>query len=100
MRKTAHTGWDEHLIHRVTGEYLEMPGLCLTCQQAQHLWNLDQQTCQTLLDALIDLRFLARTVDGKYVRSTDGSILNQPRQMAKSIVGAPIASSHHKRAAS
>jgi hypothetical protein len=99
MRKTAHTGWDEHLIHRVTGEYLEMPGLCLTCQQAQHLWNLDHQTCQTLLDALIDLRFLVRTSDGKYVRSTDGSVVNPPRQMAKAI-GAPLVAARRKHVAS
>jgi hypothetical protein len=30
---------DEALLHRVYGEFLEMPGLRLTCQQAQRLWG-------------------------------------------------------------
>jgi hypothetical protein len=33
---------DDALIQRVYGEFLEMPGLRLTCQQAQRLWGLDE----------------------------------------------------------
>ncbi len=79
MRKPANS-WDERLIQRVTGEYLEMPGLRLTTAQAQRLWNLDQLTCQSLLNALIDLKFLVRTSDGRYARPTDGPSTTLARQ--------------------
>ena len=32
------------LVHRVRGEFLEMPGLRLTRAQAQRLWGLDEET--------------------------------------------------------
>jgi hypothetical protein len=28
-------------LRRIRGEYLEMPGLCLTLAQAQRLWGLE-----------------------------------------------------------
>jgi len=62
------------LLQRVCGEFLEMPGLRLTCQQARRLWDLDEPTCQEILDFLIDARFLARPErDGVYSRLTDGA---------------------------
>ncbi len=82
MRKPAKS-WDERLIQRVTGEYLEMPGLRLTTAQAEHLWQLDHLTCQGLLSALTDLKFLERTSDGRYARRTDGPPSVLPRQTAK-----------------
>ena len=61
------------LLQRVCGEFLEMPGLRLTCQQARRLWDLDESTCQAILDFLVDTRFLARPErDGAYSRLTDG----------------------------
>ena len=30
------------MLRRIQGEFREMPGLRLTCRQAQRLWNLDQ----------------------------------------------------------
>lgn len=42
-------------------EYLEMPGLSLTCAQAQRLWGLDEATCCELLEALVAARFLRET---------------------------------------
>src|SRR5262245_7291557 len=35
----------ESLLRRIEGEYLEMPGLQLTREQAQRLWVLDCDTC-------------------------------------------------------
>ena len=32
---------NERLIRRVRAEFLEMPGLCLTIDQAQRLWSLE-----------------------------------------------------------
>ena len=53
-------------LRRVKGEYLEMPGLRLTPAQAQRLWGLDRVSCQALLGALVDARFLCLTRDGAF----------------------------------
>jgi hypothetical protein len=53
---------------RVRGEYLEMPGLRLTSEQARRLWRLDEPACDAVLGALVDSGFLARTRDGAYVK--------------------------------
>lgn len=57
----------------IRSEYLEMPGLHLTGRQAQRLWNLDPVTCEALLMALVDTRFLRRTPAGVYARADYGS---------------------------
>lgn len=56
-------------MRRARGEFIEMPGLRLTEQQAQRLWNLDPPVCSALLNALIDAKFLARTRDGAFMRA-------------------------------
>jgi hypothetical protein len=63
---------DDLMVQRVCGEFLEMPGLRLTCAQAQRLWNLDQQTCRELLELLVETKFLCRPDHGTYSRTTDG----------------------------
>jgi hypothetical protein len=63
----------EQLLHRICGEYVEMPGLRLTLKQAQRLWGLDEETCARLLGALVEARFLVRNGQGAYARLTDGS---------------------------
>ena len=40
----------EDAVRQIRAEYLEMPGLCLTCAQAQRLFGLDPLTCSSLLD--------------------------------------------------
>jgi hypothetical protein len=60
---------NEQLLHRIQAEYLEMPGLRLTSAQAGRLWGLDRLSCDLLLNALVETRFLLRTRDGAYVRS-------------------------------
>ena len=47
--------------------FLEMPGLCLTIEQAQRLWSLEPRTCEALLRSLIDASFLRRTDCGLFV---------------------------------
>src|SRR5262245_49598842 len=56
-------------LRRVRGEYTEMPGLRLTSAQAQRLWGLDRASCDALLGALVEAKFLFRTRDGAFVRS-------------------------------
>jgi hypothetical protein len=58
---------DDRLVGRIRAEFLEMPGLCLTIQQAQRLWSLDPRTCAALLQSLTDSRFLRRTEQGLFV---------------------------------
>jgi hypothetical protein len=54
---------------RIRAEYVEMPGLHLTRRQAQRLWGLDESTCEAVLIALEDERFLRRTQAGTYSRA-------------------------------
>jgi hypothetical protein len=56
------------LEERVRGEFLEMPGLRLTPQQASRLWALDRSTSERVLNRLTSVGFLARTREGAYLR--------------------------------
>ncbi len=56
------------MLQRIRGEYLEMPGLRLTAEQARRLWSLDISTCRSLLDALVEANFLRRSGEGEYSR--------------------------------
>jgi hypothetical protein len=60
------------VIQRVKAEFLEMPGLKLTPAQAERLWNLSRSTCEGVLGALVDRRFLLKTGDGAFVRADAG----------------------------
>jgi hypothetical protein len=53
-------------LRRVKGEYLDMPGLRLTPRQAQRLWGLDRESCEALLGALVDAKFLYKTREGAF----------------------------------
>jgi hypothetical protein len=57
----------QEVVRRVRGEFLEMPGLRLTPEQARRLWRLDEVACDKVLGALVDDRFLAKTRDGAFV---------------------------------
>jgi hypothetical protein len=62
----------DQLLRRIQSEFLEMPGLRLTSRQAQRLWNLDMLVCESLLAALVDVRFLVEQ-DGVFLQRTDAS---------------------------
>ena len=62
----------EEIVRRVRGEYLEMPGLKLTRQQAQRLWGLDEDTCIRILEFCVDIGFLRRSDALAYARATEG----------------------------
>jgi hypothetical protein len=57
------------LLHRVRGEFAEMPGLRLTVGQAARLWGMDRATCQAVIDALIGSSFLRLTTAGVVIRA-------------------------------
>jgi hypothetical protein len=56
----------QDVVRRIRGEFLEMPGLRLTPQQARRLWLLDERSCEAVLAALVKARFLVRTRDGAF----------------------------------
>jgi hypothetical protein len=60
------------LLTRIRGEYLEMPGLRLTLEQAQRLCGVERMLCKMVLDSLVDAKFLRVTSDGHYARLTNG----------------------------
>ena len=62
------------VLERVRAEYLEMPGMSLTTQQVQRLCGIERILCQTVLDALVDEKFLSLKPNGAYARSNDGPI--------------------------
>ena len=73
----------EQMIRRISGEYLEMPGLRLTAEQAQRLWGLDEQSCVEILSELVSTSFLTRTADGRYARASEGIVRFPPVRMAR-----------------
>ena len=73
----------EQMIRRISGEYLEMPGLRLTSEQAQRLWGLDRDSCSEILTELVATNFLARTADGRYARASEGIVRFPPVRMAR-----------------
>ncbi len=58
----------DEVLRRVQCEFLEMPGLRLTSSQARRMWGLDAASCDALLGALVDAKFLFRTRDGAFMR--------------------------------
>jgi len=58
----------EDVLKRVRAEFLEMPELGLTSEQAQRLLAIDR-SLDALLEALVDAKFLRRTADGRYGRA-------------------------------
>ena len=62
----------DDLLNRVRAEFLEMPGMHLTPEQVGRLCGVERKLCQTVLDLLVDARFLRVSADGQYARVTDG----------------------------
>lgn len=60
------------LLHRVRSEFLEMPGLQLTPDQATRLWSLDRSTSGRILDGLTTAGFLSRNRNGAYLLASVG----------------------------
>ena len=56
-------------LAHVRAEYLDMPGLRLTEQQAERLFHLDCAACEAVLEKLVGVGFLRRTDDGLFERS-------------------------------
>jgi hypothetical protein len=67
----------QDVITRLRTEFLEMPGLRLKSEQVQRLCGVERTMCQTMLDVLVDEKFLCVKPDGRYARLRDGAELRQ-----------------------
>jgi hypothetical protein len=59
----------DSLVHRVSAEFIEMPGLRLTLPQATRLLGLEPAECERIIDQLVGNRFLRRTSNGYIMRA-------------------------------
>jgi hypothetical protein len=59
----------DQVLDRVRSEFLDMPGLRLTGAQARRLWHLDDATWASVLDRLVEAKFLSCDGD-RYSRAT------------------------------
>jgi hypothetical protein len=48
-------------LRRVKADFLEMPGLQVSLNQASRLWGLDATVCRVVLDSLVATGFIVRT---------------------------------------
>src|ERR1700676_3171245 len=76
----------EDMLNRVRAEYLEIPWSRLTSEQVQGLCGIERKVCQSVLDALVDAKFISVKSDGSYTRVTRGDIIVPPRS-AKAELG-------------
>lgn len=58
----------EDWLQLIHAEYEEIPGLSLTREQVQRLWNLDAESCDMLLAEMEARRLVRRTPAQTYVR--------------------------------
>jgi hypothetical protein len=82
---------DDALFNRIRCEFLEMPGLRLTRQQAQRLYGIEPTLCQRTLDRLVDTRFLCITSNGTYARLSDGADTPRPNPAKADLRARPCA---------
>ena len=54
------------LLHRVRAEFRDMPGLRLTCGQAQRLFGIRVDVCERVLASLVEEGTLRRAPDSRY----------------------------------
>lgn len=76
------------LLSRIRAEYLEMPGLRLTLDQAQRLCGVERALCKMVLDALVAEKFLHVEADGAFARLTEG-VISRPRSVKADLGTAP-----------
>ena len=57
-----------HVPLKRADDFLDIPGLSMTFEQAQRLFRIDRATCQALFDLLVESAVVKRTPDGSFVR--------------------------------
>lgn len=59
------------LLCRIHAEFVEMPGLRLTLDQANRMFGLPSDVTTRILGRLADARLLKQTRDGQFILRTD-----------------------------
>ena len=59
-------------LTRIRAEYLEMPGLRLTLEQAQRLSGVERAACQRVLDRVVETNVSWVRPNGTYARVIEG----------------------------
>ena len=78
-------------LERLRSEFVEMPGLRLTLPQVQRLCGVDALLCRAILEALVDVKFLAVDHEGRYVRFTGDPVVRARMLQAPLGAGRPAA---------
>ena len=68
-------------LDRLRSEFLEMPGLRLTAEQAHRFCGVERTACTVALDALVEEHFLSTRPDGSYVRATESQAPRRQRTL-------------------
>ena len=71
----------QDVIERLRGEFVEMPDLHRSSEQVERLCGIEHTMCQSVLDALVDAKFLCRKPGGVYARLTDESSPGERRSI-------------------
>jgi len=58
----------ERLLGRVRGEFMEMPCMRVTCEEAARLFGLREDVCTRILADLVRAGDIRRAPDGRYSR--------------------------------
>lgn len=80
----------DRIHQRIRAEYLEMPGLHLTPEQARRLCGVEQALCQQVLDTLVEMKFLSLKPNGTYARVTDSPDDPRPQPAKADLRPAPL----------
>jgi hypothetical protein len=75
----------QDVLFRLRAEFSEMPGLRLTAPQVARLCGIDRALCQTVLDTLVDAKFLSVRTNATYGCLRDDSFPGPP--VAKADLG-------------
>jgi hypothetical protein len=75
-----------HAFTRIQVEYIEMPDLKLTLTQIRRLCDLPEELCEGAVAALLQVGFLWRAPDGRFVRRALG---RAGRELSESNVDLP-----------
>lgn len=68
MRNDMETPPILETLVRLQTEWMQMPQLKITRRQAQRLWSLSNEVCETAFETLIRRGFLVQAPDGAYMR--------------------------------
>jgi hypothetical protein len=69
-----------NILTRINAEYLEMPELRLTVDEAQRFFGVERALCQTVLDTLVQRNVLCLKANGAYARPTAGPLAHARRR--------------------